>query len=105
MYILSYVGLLEELEDIRLLLDQQSEAEFEWTSYSDLRIRECIPFEFLVNPNIWHVKVPLIVFATIEMHKSDQMMRQFGFRQTLLSSPQDIGALQEVDLRGRTDED
>ncbi|MBA0648221.1 hypothetical protein Goklo_015985 [Gossypium klotzschianum] len=82
-----YVGLPEELEDIRLLLDQQSET------------------DFLVNPNIWHMKVPLIVFATMEMHKSDRLMRQFGFRQTFLSSPQDIRALHKVDLRGRTDED
>ncbi|MBA0879270.1 hypothetical protein Goshw_014983 [Gossypium schwendimanii] len=88
-----------------ITLDQQLEADFEWTSYSDLRIRECIPFEFLVNPNIWHVKVPLIVFATMEMHKSDRVMRQFGFRQTFLSSPQDIRALHKVDLWGRTDED
>ncbi|KAA3483776.1 serine/threonine-protein phosphatase 7 long form-like protein isoform X3 [Gossypium australe] len=53
----SYVGLPDELQDIRLLLDQRSKAEFEWTSYSDPGIQECISFEFLVNSNIWHVKI------------------------------------------------
>ncbi|KAH1040072.1 hypothetical protein J1N35_041815 [Gossypium stocksii] len=52
----SYVGLPKELQVIRLLLDQQSKAEFEWMSYSNLRLQVCIPSEFLVNPNIRHVK-------------------------------------------------
>ncbi|KAH1039753.1 hypothetical protein J1N35_041496 [Gossypium stocksii] len=34
---------------------------FEWTPYFDPTIQECIPLEFLVNPNIWHVKVPLVM--------------------------------------------
>ncbi|KAH1091267.1 hypothetical protein J1N35_018524 [Gossypium stocksii] len=62
---------------------------------------ECIPSEFLVNPNIWHLKVPLIVYATIKMHESDKVMQQFGFRQTIPSSPQDIEDLHYIDLRGR----
>ncbi|KAG8481636.1 hypothetical protein CXB51_026494 [Gossypium anomalum] len=49
---LSYVGLPEKLQDIRLLLDQRLEAEFEWTSYSDSRIQKCISSKFLVNLNI-----------------------------------------------------
>ncbi|KAG8503368.1 hypothetical protein CXB51_001414 [Gossypium anomalum] len=48
---------------------------FEWTPYFDLTIQECIPFEFLVNPNIWHVK-----------------------------APQDIEDLYHIDLRERTNE-
>ncbi|MBA0820817.1 hypothetical protein Gohar_022073, partial [Gossypium harknessii] len=55
----TYVELLEELQDIRLLLDQRLEAE--------------------------HMKVPLVVYATVEMHKLDRVMRQLRFRQTILS--------------------
>ncbi|MBA0554109.1 hypothetical protein Golob_013234 [Gossypium lobatum] len=33
---------------------------------------ECIIEEFFVNPNIWHVNVLLVVYATIEMHKPDR---------------------------------
>ncbi|KAK5844614.1 hypothetical protein PVK06_000754 [Gossypium arboreum] len=76
----SYVGLLEELQNIRLLLDQRLKVDFEWTSYFYLRIQKCILSEFLMNPNIWHVKVPLVVYATEEMHKSNRVKRQFGFR-------------------------
>ncbi|MFQ6636610.1 hypothetical protein Gotur_013576 [Gossypium turneri] len=32
-------------------------------SCSNPAIQEYIPFELLVNPNIWHVKVSLVVFA------------------------------------------
>ncbi|MBA0873391.1 hypothetical protein Goshw_001546 [Gossypium schwendimanii] len=65
-----------------ILLDQQSKTDFEWMSYTNLRIRACIPAEYLANPKIWHMKVPLIVYAKVEMHESDR-----------------------VDLRGRIDED
>ncbi|KAK5771757.1 hypothetical protein PVK06_047999 [Gossypium arboreum] len=75
----SHVGLPEELEDIQLLLDQR--------------------------PKDDHMKVPLIVYAKVEVHESDRGMRQFEFRQTILPSPQDIELLYKVDLRGRIDED
>ncbi|MBA0850021.1 hypothetical protein Goshw_024283, partial [Gossypium schwendimanii] len=42
------------------------------TPYSDSAIQKCIPSELLVNPNIWHVKVPLVVYAIVEMHKSNR---------------------------------
>ncbi|KAK5771714.1 hypothetical protein PVK06_047954 [Gossypium arboreum] len=34
-----------------------------------------IPDEFLQNPNVWHVKVPLVNYATVEMHQSDRVLR------------------------------
>lgn len=78
--------------------------QFEQTPYSDLRIQACIPSEFLVNPNIWHVKVSLVVYDMVEMHESDRVMQQFEFRQTILPVPQYIEYLHNIDLRGRTDE-
>ncbi|MBA0872483.1 hypothetical protein Goshw_014804 [Gossypium schwendimanii] len=58
-HVSSYVRLPDELHDIRLLLDKRLEAEFEWTPYFDPAIQECILSKFLVNPNIWHVNMPL----------------------------------------------
>ncbi|MBA0875200.1 hypothetical protein Goshw_027834 [Gossypium schwendimanii] len=52
----SYVGMPTALEDIRLLLDQQSEAQ------------AVILNEFFQNLNIWHVKVSLVNYVTVEMH-------------------------------------
>ncbi|MBA0878935.1 hypothetical protein Goshw_007943 [Gossypium schwendimanii] len=49
---------------MRLLLDQQSEAQFQWTSYEDPAIRAIIPDEYFQNPNAWHVKVALVNYAT-----------------------------------------
>ncbi|KAK5784623.1 hypothetical protein PVK06_039149 [Gossypium arboreum] len=43
----SYARLPNKLQNIRLLLDQQSKKEFEWTPYEDPAIKECIPEEFL----------------------------------------------------------
>ncbi|MFQ6623816.1 hypothetical protein Gotur_004003 [Gossypium turneri] len=62
------------LEDIRLLLDQRSEAQFEWTPYEDPVIWAVIPEEFLQNLNAWHVKVVLINYATVEPHQSDRVL-------------------------------
>ncbi|KAH1107620.1 hypothetical protein J1N35_011388 [Gossypium stocksii] len=42
----SYVGILTAPEDIRLLQDQRSEAQFQWTPYEDLVIQAVIPDEF-----------------------------------------------------------
>ncbi|KAH1096955.1 hypothetical protein J1N35_013876 [Gossypium stocksii] len=63
----SYIGRPTSLEDIRLLLDQRSEAQ------------AVIPDEFFQNLNIWHVKVPMVTYAIVEMHQSDRVLRQFGF--------------------------
>ncbi|MBA0682125.1 hypothetical protein Goari_023867 [Gossypium aridum] len=43
-----------------------------WIPYADPRIQECVSAEFLVNHNIWQVKVPLIIFATVKIHESNQ---------------------------------
>ncbi|MBA0766770.1 hypothetical protein Gotri_015780 [Gossypium trilobum] len=42
--------------------------EFQWTPYEDPTIRAVIPNEFFQNSNIWHFKVPLVNYATVEMH-------------------------------------
>ncbi|MBA0717409.1 hypothetical protein Golax_005235, partial [Gossypium laxum] len=39
--------------------------------------------EFLQNLNIWHVRVLLDSYATIEMHQTDRVLRQLGFRQSI----------------------
>ncbi|MBA0763781.1 hypothetical protein Gotri_013190 [Gossypium trilobum] len=49
------------------------------TPYKNPTIREVIPEEFFVNPNAWHAKVSLVVYATVQMHKTDKVLRQFGF--------------------------
>ncbi|MFQ6623941.1 hypothetical protein Gotur_003361 [Gossypium turneri] len=85
---LSYVGIPTALENIRLLLDQRSEAQFQWTPYEDLTIRAVISDEFFQNLNIWHVKVQLINYATIEMHQTDRVLQQFRFRQSIPKAPE-----------------
>ncbi|MBA0611081.1 hypothetical protein Godav_011793 [Gossypium davidsonii] len=52
----SYVEIPIALEDIQLLLYQQSEA------------------------HIWNVKVLLVNYATVEIHQTDRVLWQFGFR-------------------------
>ncbi|XP_017624900.1 uncharacterized protein LOC108468532 [Gossypium arboreum] len=56
---------------------------FQWTSYKDPAIRAVIPDEFFQNPNIWHVKLPLVNYAIMEIQQSDRVLRQFGFRQSI----------------------
>ncbi|MFQ6637182.1 hypothetical protein Gotur_013120, partial [Gossypium turneri] len=65
--ITSYIGIPAALEDIRLLLDQRPEAQ-------DMTIRAVIPDEFFQNQNIWHVNVPLVNYATVEMHQMDRVL-------------------------------
>ncbi|KAH1073248.1 hypothetical protein J1N35_025576 [Gossypium stocksii] len=95
----SYVGLPTSLEDIRLLLDQRLEAQFQWTPYEDPTIRVVIPDEYLQNMNAWHVKIPLVNFAIVEMHQSDRVLRQFGFRQPIPVAPKVLDDHHRIDLR------
>ncbi|KAH1064774.1 hypothetical protein J1N35_029761 [Gossypium stocksii] len=95
----SYVGIPTSLEDIRLLLDQRLEAQFEWTPYEDPAVRAVISDEFLQNPNMWHVKVPMVTYATVEMHQSDRVLRQIGFQQSILVTLEKLDDEHEIDLR------
>ncbi|KAG8497119.1 hypothetical protein CXB51_008269 [Gossypium anomalum] len=61
---------------------------FQWTPYEDPLIRAVIPDEFFQNPNVWHVKVPLVNYAAVEMHQSDRVLRQFRFRQPIPVAPE-----------------
>ncbi|KAK5824391.1 hypothetical protein PVK06_019163 [Gossypium arboreum] len=88
-----------KIGDIRLLLDQRSEAQFQWTPYEDLTIRPVILKEFFQNLNIWHVKVSLVNYAIVEMHQTDIVLQQFGFRQPI---PKEVDVLDDkhrIDLR------
>ncbi|MBA0552243.1 hypothetical protein Golob_023072, partial [Gossypium lobatum] len=77
----SYFGIPTALEDIRLLLNQRLEAH-------DPTIRPVIPDEFQQNLKIWHVRVLLVNYAIIEMHQTNRMLRQFGFRKSILVAPE-----------------
>ncbi|KAG8472590.1 hypothetical protein CXB51_034376 [Gossypium anomalum] len=73
--------------------------EFQWTPYKDPAIRAVIPDEFLQNPNAWHVKVVLVNYATMEMHQSDRVLRQFKFRQSIPVAPEVFDDEHKVDLQ------
>ncbi|KAH1130111.1 hypothetical protein J1N35_001489 [Gossypium stocksii] len=64
-----------------------------------IRVRAVIPDEFLQNPNIWHVKAPMITYAIVEMHQSDRVLRQFGFRQSIPMTPEKLDDEHDIDLR------
>ncbi|PPR81843.1 hypothetical protein GOBAR_AA38873 [Gossypium barbadense] len=76
----TFARLPTSLEDIRLLLDQRSEAQ---TPYEDPTIQAVIPDEYFQNRNGWYVKVSLVNFATVEIHQSDRVLRKFRFRQPI----------------------
>ncbi|KAG8479458.1 hypothetical protein CXB51_029671 [Gossypium anomalum] len=95
----SYVGIPTTLEDIRLLLDQRSEAQFQWTPYKDPTIQVVILDELFQNPNIWHVKFSLVNYATVEMHQTNRVLWQFEFRQPILEELEVLDNEHKIDLR------
>ncbi|KAG8493406.1 hypothetical protein CXB51_010824 [Gossypium anomalum] len=72
---------------------------FQWTPYEDPAIWVVIPDEFFQNLNIWHVKVPLVNYATAEMHQTDRVLRQFRFRQPIPEAPEVLNDEHKIDLR------
>ncbi|KAK5772735.1 hypothetical protein PVK06_049029 [Gossypium arboreum] len=95
----SYVGIPTALEDIQLLLEQWLEAQFQWTPYEDLTIRVIIPDEFFQKPNIRHVKASLVNYATVEMHQTNRMLRQFGFRKLIFKELEVLNDEHKINLR------
>ncbi|KAK5770355.1 hypothetical protein PVK06_046505 [Gossypium arboreum] len=98
-HLASYVGIPAALEDIRLLLDQRSEAQFQWIPYEDPAIQAVILEEFFQNLNIWHVKVPLVNYSIVEMHQMDRVLQQFGFSQPIPKEPKVLDEQHKIDLR------
>ncbi|MFQ6657902.1 hypothetical protein Gotur_027379 [Gossypium turneri] len=45
------------------------------TKPNKAKIGAVIPDEFFQNPNIWHVKVPLVSYVIVEMHQMDRVLR------------------------------
>ncbi|MFQ6650141.1 hypothetical protein Gotur_022548 [Gossypium turneri] len=66
--------------------------------YTDPDIIECVSLKFLVIQSMQDMKVLLIVYATVEMHESDRVIRQCEWRQKISSPPQDMEALYKLDL-------
>ncbi|KAG8489008.1 hypothetical protein CXB51_016979 [Gossypium anomalum] len=72
---------------------------FQWTPYEDLAIRVVIRDEYFQNLNIWHMKVPLVNYAIVEMYQSDKVLRQFGFRKPIPVAPKVLDDEHEIDLQ------
>ncbi|KAH1038329.1 hypothetical protein J1N35_040072 [Gossypium stocksii] len=73
--------------------------EFRWTPYEDPDIRAVILDEFFQNLNIWHVKVPLVNYATVEMHQTGRVLRQFRFQKSIFVAPEVLDDEHKIDLR------
>ncbi|MBA0633617.1 hypothetical protein Godav_024553, partial [Gossypium davidsonii] len=67
----------------------------------DPAIRAVISDEYFQNPNVWHVKVTLVNYATVEMHQSNRVLRQFRFQQLIRVAPEVLDDHHKIDLRQR----
>ena len=56
-------------------------------------------------PPVSRATIPIICFATVEIHKADRVMRQFGLRQNIPPDPVNLNQVHKDDLRGRNDRD
>ncbi|KAE8661680.1 hypothetical protein F3Y22_tig00113725pilonHSYRG01810 [Hibiscus syriacus] len=95
----------DDLEKIRVLIDQKVGTQFEWVPYSTDDVRAVIPPELRGPSDVWMVMVPLICYATVEWHSTDRVLWQFGCFQPILEAPSNMDELHSLDRRGKTDTD
>ncbi|MBA0577292.1 hypothetical protein Golob_024390, partial [Gossypium lobatum] len=67
--------------------------------FSFLCLRVDQPYTFPFNPNIGHVRVPLVSYATIEMHQTNRVLHQFRFRQPIPVALEVLDDEHKIDLR------
>ncbi|MBA0741946.1 hypothetical protein Gogos_015063, partial [Gossypium gossypioides] len=76
-----------------------------WWLHFTTAIMSVIPIFFFTSLSELPVYIPtcnkvsLVVYATIEMHETDRVLRQFEFQQSILVAPQDLDDLHPIDLR------
>ncbi|PPD94905.1 hypothetical protein GOBAR_DD08069 [Gossypium barbadense] len=68
-------------------------------SYANTDVISCIPLKVLRNRQMWDAKVPLIVYAMMEMHETEPVLQQFEWRQRISLPPQDLKELHKVSMR------
>ncbi|KAK5839063.1 hypothetical protein PVK06_007821 [Gossypium arboreum] len=52
--------------------------------------------------SMWDANVPLIMYTRVEVHQSNQVMRQFRWRKQILPPPRDMKAMYKLDLQAKT---
>jgi len=76
--------------------------QFLWRPYTRQEVSRLIVVDI---PPVSRATVPIICFATVEIHQADRVMRQFGLRQNIPPKPVNLDQVHRDDLRGRNDRD
>ena len=76
--------------------------QFLWRPYTRQEVSRLIVVDI---PPVSRATVPIICFATVEIHQADRVMRQFGLRQNIPPEPVNLDQVHRDDLRGRNDRD
>ena len=76
--------------------------QFLWRPYIQNEVSRLIVVDI---PLMSRVTVPIICFATIEIHQADRVMCQFGLRQKIPPNQVNLDQVHRDNLRGRNDKD
>jgi len=70
-----------------------------WTIYKSDKVIQLI----IVNISlVSHIIVPFICFTVVKFHQVDQVMRQFGFHQSIPTNPLNLNQVHKNNMKGRT---
>ncbi|KAE8658869.1 Serine protease SPPA [Hibiscus syriacus] len=92
--------LLDDLEKIKVLIDQQAGTHFEWVPYCTDDVRAMIPPELRGQLDVWMAMVPLICYATVEWHSTDRVLRMWREIRLLAASKPVIASMSDVAASG-----
>ncbi|XP_040955915.1 protein MAINTENANCE OF MERISTEMS-like [Gossypium hirsutum] len=69
--------------------------------YRRPEITDVVPSSAYVHSDIWCTNAPIINFNVVEWYHGDRVLRQFGWIQHILDPPCEVGAVHDMNKRGK----
>ncbi|MFQ6622472.1 hypothetical protein Gotur_001808 [Gossypium turneri] len=95
------IGRSHTVSIYRLMIEQYAGEGFIWMPHCYPKIIAVIPSSAYVRSEMWCTNAPIINFNVVEWYHGDRVLRQFGCIQYIPDPPCEVGAVHDINKRGK----